>query len=101
MDVVEGGKPIVCGLVVWILIHAVAINFLTFEEWQKLTPFPFTEASVNLDFEFARIRKTKYKVSALAFVCSITSDIIVISQTDYEFNRDLFNVIKYVYRILL
>ncbi|KAF8752157.1 peptidase S41 family protein [Rhizoctonia solani] len=36
---------------------------------------PFTEASVNLDFEFARIRKTKYK-------------------TDYEFNRDLFNVIN-------
>ncbi|KAG9078703.1 hypothetical protein FS749_009242 [Ceratobasidium sp. UAMH 11750] len=44
MDVVEG-----------------AISFFTFEEWQKLTPFPFTEASVNLDFEFARIRKTKYK----------------------------------------
>ncbi|KAF8607363.1 hypothetical protein BDV93DRAFT_553079, partial [Ceratobasidium sp. AG-I] len=58
MDVVEG-----------------AINFLTFEEWQKLTPFPFTEASVNLDFEFARIRKTNYK-------------------TDYEFNRDLFDVIN-------
>ncbi|QRV98977.1 peptidase family S41 protein [Ceratobasidium sp. AG-Ba] len=58
MDVVEG-----------------AINFLTFEEWQKLTPFPFTEASVNLDFEFARIRKTQYK-------------------TDYEFNRDLFKVIN-------
>ncbi|ELU42825.1 peptidase family s41 domain-containing protein [Rhizoctonia solani AG-1 IA] len=58
MDVVEG-----------------AISFFTFEEWQKLTPFPFTEASVNLDFEFARIRKTKYK-------------------TDYEFNRDLFNVIN-------
>ncbi|KDN47593.1 hypothetical protein RSAG8_03383, partial [Rhizoctonia solani AG-8 WAC10335] len=53
MDVVEG-----------------AISFFTFEEWQKLTPFPFTESSVNLDFEFARIRKTKYK-------------------TDYEFNRDL------------
>ncbi|CAE6450254.1 unnamed protein product [Rhizoctonia solani] len=58
MDVVEG-----------------AISFFTFEEWQKLTPFPFTEASVNLDFEFARIRKTKYK-------------------TDYEFNRDLFNVVN-------
>ncbi|KAG8716773.1 hypothetical protein FRC08_008828 [Ceratobasidium sp. 394] len=58
MDVVEG-----------------AISFFTFEEWQKLTPFPFTEASVNLDFEFARIRKTKYK-------------------TDYEFNRDLYNVIN-------
>ncbi|CEL54958.1 hypothetical protein RSOLAG1IB_07450 [Rhizoctonia solani AG-1 IB] len=58
MDVVEG-----------------AISFFTFEEWQKLAPFPFTEASVNLDFEFARIRKTKYK-------------------TDYEFNRDVFNVIN-------
>ncbi|KAG8702060.1 hypothetical protein FRC11_011711, partial [Ceratobasidium sp. 423] len=58
MDVVEG-----------------AISFFTFEEWQKLTPFPFTEASVNLDFEFARIRKTKYK-------------------TDNEFNRDLYNLIN-------
>ncbi|KAG8744533.1 hypothetical protein FRC10_009985 [Ceratobasidium sp. 414] len=65
MDVVEG-----------------AISFLTFEEWQKLTPFPFTEASVNLDFEFARIRKTKYK-------------------TDYEFNRDLFNVIKNAFQNIL
>ncbi|CUA67231.1 hypothetical protein RSOLAG22IIIB_07285 [Rhizoctonia solani] len=58
MDVVEG-----------------AISFYTFEEWQKLTPAPFTESSVNLDVEFARIRKTEYK-------------------TDYEFNRDLFDVIN-------
>ncbi|CAE6477326.1 unnamed protein product [Rhizoctonia solani] len=49
--------------------------FFTFEDWQKHTPEPFTEATSNLDVEFARIKATKYT-------------------TDYDFNRDVFNVIN-------
>ncbi|KDN39431.1 hypothetical protein RSAG8_08837, partial [Rhizoctonia solani AG-8 WAC10335] len=49
--------------------------FFTFEDWQKLAPAPFTEASSNLDVEFARIKATKYT-------------------TDYDFNRDVYNVIN-------
>lgn len=73
MDVVEGGKSITYTLVEQMSICPVAINFLTFEDWQKLTPLPFTEASVNLDFEFARIRKTKYKVNTLLFIQTMVS----------------------------
>ncbi|KAG9126864.1 hypothetical protein FRC07_001649 [Ceratobasidium sp. 392] len=51
--------------------------FFTFEDWQKHTPAPFTEASSNLDEEFARIKATKYK-------------------TDYDFNRDVYNVINHL-----
>ena len=74
MDVVEGGEFIACTPVEWVIICTAAINFLTFEDWQKLTPFPFTEASVNLDFEFARIRKTKYKVNTPLFARLIASN---------------------------
>ncbi|QRV98976.1 peptidase family S41 protein [Ceratobasidium sp. AG-Ba] len=49
--------------------------FFTFEDWQKDTPAPFTEATSNLAVEFARIKRTKYK-------------------TDYDFNRDVYNVIN-------
>ncbi|KAG8728328.1 hypothetical protein FRC12_021837 [Ceratobasidium sp. 428] len=53
--------------------------FFTYEDWQKKTPAPFTEASSNLAVEFARIRdntrRNKYK-------------------TDYGFNRDVYNVIS-------
>ncbi|KAH7339972.1 hypothetical protein B0J17DRAFT_716957 [Rhizoctonia solani] len=49
--------------------------FFTFEDWQKRTPEPFTEATSNLDVEFARIKATKYT-------------------TDYDFNRDVYNVIN-------
>ncbi|CAE6396376.1 unnamed protein product [Rhizoctonia solani] len=49
--------------------------FFTFEDWQKRTPAPFTESSSNLDVEFARIKATRYT-------------------TDYDFNRDVFNVIN-------
>ncbi|KAG8729792.1 hypothetical protein FRC11_007998, partial [Ceratobasidium sp. 423] len=51
--------------------------FFTFEDWQKLTPAPFTEATSNLDVEFARIKATKYS-------------------TDYDFNRDVYNVINHL-----
>ncbi|ELU40922.1 peptidase family s41 domain-containing protein [Rhizoctonia solani AG-1 IA] len=46
--------------------------FFTFEDWQKDTPSPFTEATSNLDVEFARIK------------------------TDYDFNRDIYNVINHL-----
>ncbi|CAE6411508.1 unnamed protein product [Rhizoctonia solani] len=49
--------------------------FFTFETWQKHTPAPFTESSSNLAVEFKRIKATAYK-------------------TDYDFNRDIFNVIN-------
>ncbi|KAF8745816.1 peptidase S41 family protein, partial [Rhizoctonia solani] len=51
--------------------------FFTFEDWQKDTPSPFTEATSNLDVEFARIKATKYT-------------------TDYDFNRDIYNVINHL-----
>ncbi|KAJ1304929.1 hypothetical protein OPQ81_006062 [Rhizoctonia solani] len=51
--------------------------FFTFEDWQKLAPAPFTEATSNLDFEFARIKATKYS-------------------TDYDFNRDVYDVINHL-----
>ncbi|KAG8754098.1 hypothetical protein FRC12_011314 [Ceratobasidium sp. 428] len=54
-----------------------ATPFFTFEDWQKHTPAPFNEATSNLDVEFARIKATKYK-------------------TDYDFNRDLYNVINHL-----
>ncbi|CAE6421599.1 unnamed protein product, partial [Rhizoctonia solani] len=49
--------------------------FFTFEDWQKFTPAPFTEATSNLDVEFARIKVTQYS-------------------TDYDFNRDVYDVIN-------
>lgn len=73
MDVVGGGKSIAHNLVERALICAIAINFATFEEWQKFTPFPFTEASVNLDVEFVRIKRTRYKVNTGAFIHIIVS----------------------------
>ncbi|KAF8750720.1 peptidase S41 family protein [Rhizoctonia solani] len=44
---------------------------------QKDTPSPFTEATSNLDVEFARIKATKIYY-------------------DYDFNRDIYNVINHL-----
>ncbi|KAF8310106.1 hypothetical protein DL93DRAFT_2214513 [Clavulina sp. PMI_390] len=52
-----------------------SLDFFTFEDEQLASPPPFQESSVNLRAQIARINATKYS-------------------TDYDFNRDLFNVVN-------
>lgn len=71
-----------------------ALDFFTFEAEQLHSPAPFQESSVNLRAELARIKAASYPVRFIPRARMARPNLTLSTQTDYDFNRDLFNVVN-------
>ena len=68
-------------------------DFYTFENWYLKSPPPFLDSTIDIRKQLIRINSTKYDVSILNRLTHL-NDLQEMIQTDYDFNKDLYNFVN-------